>query len=74
MKIMKYNDMPEITDAVYLLAEGAGWFEVKDFAVRIHSTDEGVAVDIYKNGSEDEDSIASCYAFDSELTNNNRKN
>jgi hypothetical protein len=56
----------KITDADYILAEGAGWFEVKGFAVRLHSTDEGVAVDIYKNGSEDADSIASCYAFDSD--------
>jgi hypothetical protein len=63
---MKKSCIIEITDADYILAEGAGWFEVKGFAVRIHSTDEGVAVDIYKNGSEDEDSIASCYAFDSD--------
>ena len=60
-------DMPEIPDCDYILAEGAGWFEVKGFAIRIYRTDEGVAVDIFKSYS-DEDAIASCYAFDSELT------
>jgi hypothetical protein len=56
-----------LADADYFLAEGSGWFVVKNFAIRIHSTDEGVGVDIYKCGKEDEGATASCYAFDSEL-------
>lgn len=52
----------------HILTEGGGWFEIKGFSIRIHDTDEGVSVDIYKSGSETEASIASCYAFDSELT------
>jgi len=57
----------EIKDGDYVLAEGAGWFEVGGFAIRIKKDDEGVVVDVYKKGREDEDSIVSCYAFDSEL-------
>jgi len=57
----------KLIDSDYILTEGAGWFEVKGFAIRINSTDEGVVVDVYKNGKEDEESISSCYAFYSEL-------
>jgi hypothetical protein len=60
-KRLRYND--------YILTDGGGWFEIKGFSIRIHDTDEGVAVDIYKSGSETEDAIASCYAFDSENEN-----
>ena len=56
-----------IEDAGYELAEGAAWFAVKDFSIRIHSTDEGVIVDVYPKGRECEDLIAATYAFDSEI-------
>ena len=59
-------------DDDYVLSDGAAWFTVpagfgKAFAVRIHKTNEGVCVDIYPDRFEDEESLASCYAFDSDL-------
>jgi len=57
---------PILTDGDYTLADGAAWLSVGTFAIRIHKTDEGVVVDVYKNGREDEDAIASCYAFDAD--------
>jgi hypothetical protein len=57
----------ELKDSDYVLTEGAGWFAVKGFAIRIFATDEGVAVDIYKDGSEMESAITSTYAFDTDL-------
>lgn len=42
------------------------WIGVKDFAVYIVSTDEGVVVDIFANGCEMENPLASAYAFDQE--------
>lgn len=53
-------------DGDYILTNSA-WLEIKDFAICIHSTDEGVVVDIYKNKCEDNGAIASAYAFDSEV-------
>ena len=58
--------MKELKDDDYVLTEGAGWFTVKGFAIRIHSTDEGVIVDIFKDG-EYTDTIATTYAFDHEI-------
>jgi hypothetical protein len=55
-----------IPDGDYVLEEGGAWLEVKGFAIRIHATDEGVAVDIYPNKAEHHDAIASCYAFDND--------
>lgn len=64
----------KLKDGDYVLSEGTGWFEVKGFAIRIHSTDEGVAVDIYNNKEMNDpdnggtvEAIASAYAFDDEL-------
>ena len=56
----------ELKDACYELAEGAAWFTVKDFSIRVQSTDEGVIVDVYPKGRECDYLIASTYAFDSE--------
>ena len=56
----------ELVDGDYLLADDAAWFTVKDFSVRIKGTDEGVVVDIYELGREDDDPIASTYALDNE--------
>lgn len=52
-----------LKDADYVLEEGAGWFSVGKFSVRIHETDEGVAVDVYALDHEMDESIASTYAF-----------
>ncbi len=55
----------------YELTEGSGWFDVKGFTVYIHSTDEGVIVDVFdakelREGDIDA-VVASCYAFDTDL-------
>jgi hypothetical protein len=56
----------DLKDADYVLTEGAAWFTVKNFSIRIFSTDEGVVVDIYKKGSEMDSFIAGTYAADDE--------
>ena len=61
------TDQLSLIDSDYVLAEGAAWFSVKDFSIRIHSTDEGVVVDIYKACEEMNEPIASTYAFDAEI-------
>ena len=62
--------MKKLKDDDYQLEDRAAWLELDGFAIRIHGTDEGVAVDIYKSGAEMEDAIASTYAFKSELEDN----
>lgn len=43
------------------------WLTVKErFSISVHETDEGVVVDIFARGHEDEGSIGSAYAFDNE--------
>ena len=49
------------------LVDGNAWFTIKEFSVRIHATDEGVIVDVWNEGEEDGDVVASTYAFDKEL-------
>jgi len=58
-----------LEDGDYELVDGAAWFAVRGFAVRIFSTDNGIDVRIYKNGAEDEGAIAATFAADSELEN-----
>lgn len=60
----------ELVDGEYFLADDAAWFIVKDFNIRIQGTDEGVVVDIYELDCEDDDPIASTYAFDNEREEN----
>ena len=55
-----------LPDEEYTLTEGAAWLMVKKFAIRVQKTDEGVVVDIYKDG-EFTDVIATTYAFDHEV-------
>jgi len=55
----------------YVLADGSGWFDVKGFTVYIHTTDNGVVVEIFdakelRDGDIDA-VVSSCYAFDSDL-------
>lgn len=56
-----------LKDDDYVLEEGAAWFTVKGFAIRILSTDEGVVVDIWKDGEVMDSPIASTYAFDADI-------
>lgn len=66
--IRETNTPKNLPDEDYILTDGSGWFEVDGlFSVRIHGTDEGVAVDIYKNGEELGGAIASAYAFTSDF-------
>jgi hypothetical protein len=51
----------------YVLSKDGAWFTIRGFAVRVYGTDEGVVVDIYADGREYNDAIASTYAHDSEL-------
>lgn len=44
----------------------SAWVAVKEFAIHIVKTDEGVLVDVYAKGYEDCDTLVSTYAFDSE--------
>ena len=37
-----------LIDGDYVLTDGAAWFRVKNFSIRIQSTDEGVVVDLGK--------------------------
>ena len=50
----------------YILLDDGAWITVKGFAVRIRKTDEGVAVDVYVNGKEDDGPISSAYGLDCE--------
>ena len=61
--------MAEISlpDGDYILSEGAAWLTVSGFSVRVRTTDKGVVVDLYPVGKEDYESVASTYAFFSEL-------
>ncbi len=61
------SDRKTIGDGDYILRDGAAWFTVGGFSVRLAKTDEGVVCDVYAEGVEDGDPIASCYAFDSEV-------
>jgi len=63
--------MIPLEDNDYNLVDGACWLELKGFSIRVNSTDEGVVVDVYEKGKEDQDCIASTYAFDSDLESNN---
>ena len=68
----------DLTDQDYVLAEGAAWFDVGGFTIRIHSTDEGVIADIFdanlcKTGDFDAALMASTYVFNSELSDADEK-
>jgi hypothetical protein len=56
-----------LLDGDYVLTDGAAWFRVKNFSIRIQSTDEGVVVDLYPYLQVMEEPVASCWAFDSDV-------
>lgn len=58
----------KIGEGEYILTSERCWITVKKFSICIHTTDEGVVVDIYPLGKEDSiyGAIASTYAFDDE--------
>jgi hypothetical protein len=43
------------------------WLTVANASLHINRTDEGIVVDIWPKGRENDDPVASTYAFDSEL-------
>lgn len=62
-----------LPDGDYTLTESAGWFDIKGFSIRIHSTDEGIVVDVYdakiaKSGDFNDALVTSTYAYDAELS------
>jgi len=50
-----------ITDGDYVLTDGAAWFTVEGMSIRIYSTHKEVRVNVYREGQEMEQSIASIY-------------
>ena len=66
-RVIRSEDDVSLADGDYTLVEGAAWFTVKNFSIRIKATDEGVLADIYKRGCEDDDCIAGAWALDSEV-------
>jgi hypothetical protein len=44
------------------------WVTVKGFSIRINAADEGVIVDIYAEGREDDAPMATTYALDNQRT------
>ncbi len=53
----------------YTLREGyiSCWITVDNLSVYIVRTDEGVVVDIFPRWREEDESLASCYAFNAEV-------
>lgn len=63
---MTQDNSNALTDGDYILTDNAAWLTVKNFSIRIQGTDEGVVVDVYALGHENDDTIASTYAFDTD--------
>jgi hypothetical protein len=62
-----FQEDRELPDGDYTLTDDRAWFTAGMFSVRIKKTSEGVEVDVYPVGKEDDDSIASCCAFASDV-------
>ena len=60
-------DLPDDDFQGYKLVDGRAWFTVGKFAVKIALTDEGIVVDVYANGKELDDALASCWALESDI-------
>lgn len=52
----------KINDGDHVLTDGAAWIESNGFAIRLRDDGVRMYVDIYKNGYEGEDPLASCFA------------
>lgn len=57
----------KLADGDYELSEGRAWLGVGQFSIRVAQTDEGVVVDIYQRGREDQSSIAGTWAHVNDL-------
>lgn len=57
----------QLVDGDYELTEGRAWLGVGKFSIRVAQTDEGVVVDIYQRGMEDQSSIAGTWAHVNDL-------
>ena len=66
MKLQQEGDNEGKLDG--LTPDGDGfWITVGNASVYLKRTDEGLVVDIYPLEQESTEAVASCYAFDSEL-------
>ena len=54
------------SDAVFAPNTESAWVKVKEFAIHISKTDEGVVVDVYADRYEDCDALVSTQAFDAD--------
>jgi hypothetical protein len=65
---MPQGPLVQVGERDYELAvdETSAWVRIKEFSVYVQETDEGVCVDIYRDGDEMGPAIASTYAFDGE--------
>ena len=76
--VMPKKPTTDLIDNDYVLVEGAAWFDVDGFTIRIHSTDEGVVVDVFdaklcESGDFDVALMATTYVFNSELSDADEK-
>ena len=63
--------MPSIindNDLVLEPEQQSVWITVDNFSVYVHRTDEGLVVDLFKLGNEMDVAIASTYAFNTEVS------
>lgn len=60
------NPICEPTDYTLKKEHTFCWITVKGFAVYVHTTDEGMIVDVFRDGRADEAPIAATYAYDSD--------
>lgn len=61
------DDTREPIKASFSMDADGAWIDVKGFAVRIQITDQGIVTDIYARGMEENGPMASTYAFDHEI-------
>lgn len=64
---MESNSVSLTDEKDYIVQDNGVWLTIKGFSVRVVKTDEGICVDVFEIGKEDQDCIASTYAFDSEV-------
>lgn len=64
---MAKPNLAEESESDYILNGESVWITVKGFSVLVKKTDEGVVVDIFAKGKENDDCITSTYAFDDEI-------